>query len=541
MGTLVGTDFLTDATVHSSPQSPLTRTEHTVTTGSVSSTWSSQGSPCLGCSKTTLLPNSDGDSLDFLSTDVTLISFTEEVNFSYPYGTSNSTSPEVSSDSGVNDLTRQLLVGILSILLALAIAFGNTLVILAVYREHHLRTVTNLFIVSLACADFLLGTIVLPFSIHMEITQGYWPYGVVWCDLWHAFDILGCTASILNLCVIACDRYWAITHPFSYPTRMTKRMALILISVAWVCSALISFPCIWWWHAVEPPHPPLGCVFPSNTVYLVTSSCVSFYVPSVIMLCMYLKIYRTAVGQVRMLRSGTKRVKSVNGDGMAMRVHKGGSVNGDAMAMRVQKRGSVNGYEISMRVHKGGIRTIDGSLQKRRASTSANSYSPQTVPGTVNRRNSLPGRKLMSRLSREHKAARTLGIVMGVFIICWLPFFIVNVTAPLCQTCYFHPILLGIVTWLGYVNSALNPIIYAFASRRFKNAFTRILCIYKWKRKREMHDWSSSRRKGSMTPSSPTGLIADTSITQCSEERNSVDTTSSAHSNFRYSLPNGYF
>lgn len=511
MGTLVGTEYLTEPTVASSPLSPLTRAGQTVTTGTLALTWSSdgQGSSCPDCAKTTILSSSTEDSLDYLSTDITLIPFTVDVNFSDPFGTSNYTSsPEVASDSGVHDLTRQLLVGILSILLALTITFGNTLVILAVYREHHLRTVTNLFIVSLACADFLIGTVVLPFAIHMEITQGYWPYGVVWCDLWHAFDILGCTASILNLCVIACDRYWAITHPFSYPTRMTKRMALILIGAAWVCSALISFPCIWWWHAVEPPHPPLACIFPSNTVYLVTSSFVSFYVPSIVMVFMYLKIYRTAVGQVRALRSGTKRVK--NGNGMAMRLH------------------------------KGGIRTIDGTLQKR-VSTITNSYSPQTVQGTVSRRNSLPGKKLMSRLSHEHKAARTLGIVMGVFIICWLPFFIVNVTAPSCPTCYFHPIVLGIVTWLGYVNSALNPIIYAFASRRFKNAFTRILCAYPRKRKHGLHDWSSTRRRGSTVFNRPTGLIGDTSITQYSEDRNSVDTTSSAHSNLKYSLPYVYF
>ncbi|XP_072177296.1 dopamine receptor 2-like [Diadema setosum] len=517
MATFIGTDILTEVSVSLSPRSPtesgmqsetttVGQAYESVTVEEVESSSSQQylmmtvdiGTDVSVDSSTTYLP------LSSLSSSTYDVAEMSSANMS-----DHTTLPD--EESFDDELLRSVLVGLLASFLAVMIIFGNTLVILVVYRERHLRTVTNLFIVSLACADFLIGSVVLPFSIHAEITRGYWPFGSVWCDLWHAFDILGCTASILNLCMIACDRYWAITHPMSYPTRMTKRTAVFLIGVAWVCSAAISFPCILWWRAIEPPHPPMECIFPSNTVYLITSSCVSFYIPSFIMVFMYLKIYRTAVGQVRALRTGTKLMKCSNGhgNGMAMRVHQGGA-----------------------------IRSVDGTLQKR-TGTNSNSFSQQGVKGAVHRKNGAPGKKFMSRLSREHKAARTLGIVMGVFIICWLPFFIVNVTAPVCTSCYFHPILIAFVTWLGYVNSALNPLIYAFASRRFKRAFMRVLCA--WKRTKMSTTTSEIGRAGSLACNYPGGVVADTSITQYSDERNSMDTSSSAQSNMKYSLPFIYF
>ena len=78
-------------------------------------------------------------------------------------------------------------------------------------------------------------------------------------------------------------------------------------------------------------------------------------------------------------------------------------------------------------------------------------------------------------LSQEKRAAKTLGIIVGCFILCWLPFFMIALIKPLCRSCQFHPILTGIITWLGYLNSALNPIIYTFFNKDFRMAFKRIV------------------------------------------------------------------
>lgn len=366
-------------------------------------------------------------------------------------------------------------------LFCLTTVFGNLLVILAVYRERYLHSVTNYFIVSLATADFWVGAVVMPLGVVDEMLHNQWIFGQDWCDIWHSSDVLGSTASILHLCIISLDRYWAITDPMTYPCRMTAKKAILLIALVWVCSSIISFPAIAWWRAVSPPSKRLEkCMFTEQYGwYLVCSSTISFYGPLLVMVFTYYRVYRAAIAQMKCLKQGIKQVQTCNGAGreveVTLRIHRGGS---PSSKKRLAVRSSEN---IPTSVSDKSQESPRSFRHSARLKSASDSHTPRNPPCSssrqpLNAKNFSFSRKL-SKFAKEKTAAKTLGIVMGVFILCWLPFFVINVLMGLCgaKCVYSASTIMPVTTWLGWINSGMNPIIYACRSKDFRRAFIKIL------------------------------------------------------------------
>ncbi|CRK89466.1 CLUMA_CG003205, isoform C [Clunio marinus] len=366
-------------------------------------------------------------------------------NFSYPNATiskiSNNSTEEMIDQEWIKILITAFTASLM-IFIIIAAIFGNLLVIISVMRVRKLRVITNYFVVSLALADIMVAMMAMTFNFSVQIT-GRWLFGRFMCDVWNSLDVYFSTASILHLCCISVDRYYAIVKPLKYPINMTKRKVAIMILTTWISPALLSFVpifCGWYTtkkHLADELLFPNDCNFKVNKIYSVVSSSISFWIPCTIMLFTYHAIFKEADRQEKQL---------------AMR-------HGNAMLMhRHSNCGPSNNGELSG----------SGSSKTLTLHEVESEHTPTKD-------------KHLNKMKREHKAARTLGIIMGTFIACWLPY----VTASLCgDSCKIPEIFVAILFWIGYSNSTLNPLIYAYFNRDFREAFTSTLhCLFCWWRK----------------------------------------------------------
>ena len=139
-----------------------------------------------------------------------------------------------------------IITSVLATLLIILIVLSNIMVIVTIASNKLLQNLQNWLIVNLSVSDLLLGILIMPFSLAKEL-MGYWNFGEVFCDIHSAVDVLLCTASILNICLISIDRYWSIAHAINYFTKRTPRRIGLMMAAVWICSAVISVPPLLGW------------------------------------------------------------------------------------------------------------------------------------------------------------------------------------------------------------------------------------------------------------------------------------------------------
>jgi len=139
----------------------------------------------------------------------------------------------------------------------------------------------------------------VPFSATNECL-GYWTFGRVTCDVWLVVDVLCCTASIWNLCIIAADRYTATVHPVWYRDRSSaRRRALAYIGLVWAVSIAVCLPPLFGWNNEENFRTTLDkstgltyneCAPFRTPSYVLYSALGSFFVPFLLTVALYVLV-----------------------------------------------------------------------------------------------------------------------------------------------------------------------------------------------------------------------------------------------------------
>ncbi|XP_037066840.1 orexin receptor type 2 isoform X1 [Peromyscus leucopus] len=306
---------------------------------------------------------------------------------------------------------------------------GNVLVCVAVWKNHHMRTVTNYFIVNLSLADVLVTITCLPATLVVDITET-WFFGQSLCKVIPYLQTVSVSVSVLTLSCIALDRWYAICHPLMF--KSTAKRARNSIIIIWIVSCIIMIP-----QAIvmecSSMLPGLankttlftvcdehwgGDVYPK--MYHICFFLVTYMAPLCLMVLAYLQIFRKL--WCRQI-PGTSSV--------------------------VQRKWKQPQQPVSQ---------PRGSGQQSKARISA-------VAAEI------------KQIRARRKTARMLMVVLLVFAICYLPISILNVLKRVFgmfthtedrETVYAW---FTFSHWLVYANSAANPIIYNFLSGKFREEF----------------------------------------------------------------------
>ena len=279
---------------------------------------------------------------------------------------------------------------------------GNSVVIVSVCHFKQLHSPTNVFILSLALVDLLVGVIVMPFSAIRTVT-GCWFYGEDFCLLHSSLDVFLTTLSIFHLVCIAVDRQQAICNPLHYSRKITMSVAVMMVCISWALAAVFSYGLLYSKANIAGLEDYMAsinclgsCYLLFNPLWGILDSMICFFFPCTVMVCLYTQIFFVAKEHVRKI--GDKSTCS-NDKG------RGGSIK-----------------------------------------------------------------------QSECKAAKILGIVLGAYIVCWMPFFINSIIDT--YTGFSTPAaIFEANVWLGYFNSTLNPIIYALFYPSFKKCFHCIITM----------------------------------------------------------------
>nr|XP_024656190.1 trace amine-associated receptor 13c-like [Maylandia zebra] len=186
----------------------------------------------------------------------------------------------------------------------------NVLVIISISHFRQLHNQTNLFLLSLAVSDLLVGLLLMPPRI--LLLGGCWFLGTFMCGLFYYASFVLTSASVGNMVLISFDRYVAICDPLSYPTTVTERKVQISVCLCWACSLLYNGTILN--NFLKQPDRYNSCdgecIVVINFITGAFDVVVTFIGPTAVIIFLYMRVFLVAVSQAQAMRSHVAFVTS---------------------------------------------------------------------------------------------------------------------------------------------------------------------------------------------------------------------------------------
>ncbi|XP_030756117.1 gastrin/cholecystokinin type B receptor-like [Sitophilus oryzae] len=312
---------------------------------------------------------------------------------------------------------------------------GNCLIIFTTFRYRRMHSVTNVFLSSLASSDLLLIIFCIPVKV-AKLFSFTWTMGWILCKSVHYMQNLSTICSVLTLTAISIERYYAIVHPVKSKYICTLRQAKSIILVIWIMSVILSVPTaiVWVQMPVGVDNELFWCSKDENNmilwkiheIYLLT---LVLIIPFSIMAYSYTFIC----------------------------------------------------YEV-WKVMEHRVVMTNNSAFKNPVT-----YDQNAVCLAKNGQQSKESKKSRSQIKNYRDDANTvkqviymLVIVVVLFAICWTPALVDNILTAYGvltqERSGFLKYMLTTFHLLSYSNSCINPIIYGFMSKTFRESFKLALC-----------------------------------------------------------------
>ncbi|KAL5005114.1 hypothetical protein ScPMuIL_018570 [Solemya velum] len=362
-------------------------------------------------------------------------------------------------------------------------------------------------------------------EFHWKCFLCYWLLGPVLCDLFVTADVLMCTSSILHLGTISLERYIAIRAPLTSRNK-SKTVVILKIILIWATALAITSPITILGFVDERNVLNNELCVLNNEEFIIYGSMFAFFIPLAVMVLAYsLTIHllsqqaklcnptKNKKGQPMMRRSTSRKVSRTRSAlrFKARRTKSCPPSNDDCeyhlRNNRLKLKASISlPLKENCHVSEQSEIEISGTSSTSMQTISEENHNKIQVLSTSGEP-SLQTKRLQGLVKKhqlvfkaanllllkkdankketnvcvqtEQKASKVLGVVFSIFVICWAPFFVMNIMTALCKTCYFDPTLITVFVWLGYVSSTLNPIIYTTFNDTFKLTFVKLLrCQY---------------------------------------------------------------